>query len=457
MKKNLLNLITIFSILSFGVNAQTKNLGTNVNTIHNEVRPVITADGNSMFFTIEGGPTNRYKDGQDIFVSHKTDSGEWGKAERLPDIINRHRYNSVYWASEDGNKLLIRGEFNEKEKQMYRGFSTTRFENGEWTKPEVVVIQDFNALSRGVYVGATMTSDEKVIIMYFSSEDKSDYNDLWISFRIDSTGQYSKPEKLILSTEEYDEFSPFIASDNKTLFFASDKDGGFGSSDIWMSKRTDTTWKNWSIPVNIGIPFNTKHWDAYFYIGEKDSVAYFATNKKHSIKSSMGGADLFSAILPETFRPEKPIEPIHDTIVITIIKCDTIYITKTIPCNPYDTMDINQLKKELTKGKILFDYGKSILRSDAFKKLDIMISILKRNPEITIELRGYSDSVGTKEGNYKQSVERSKSAKSYLLSRGIENKRIIVKGYGDKNPVATNKTDEGRQLNRRVDIIIIDE
>ena len=90
----------------------------------------------------------------------------------------------------------------------------------------------------------------------------------------------------------------------------------------------------------------------------------------------MGGADIITAPLPEILQPEKPIEPIHDTIVITILKCDTIY--KTIPCDPLDTMSMTGLKKELKRGKILFDYGSSVLRSDAYKTLDVIIKIMEK-------------------------------------------------------------------------------
>jgi outer membrane protein OmpA-like peptidoglycan-associated protein len=118
---------------------------------------------------------------------------------------------------------------------------------------------------------------------------------------------------------------------------------------------------------------------------------------------------------------------------------------------------MDNLTKELKKGRILFDYGKSILRSDAFYKLDVMVAILQKNPDMQIELGGHSDSLGNAKGNMKQSIERAQSARGYLLAKGIDDSRIIVKGYGDKKPVATNKTDAGRQLNRRVEIVIEQE
>jgi len=444
----------ILSLLMYNsVNAQTKNVGPNINTVNHEIRPIAT---DSRLFFVKEPASHRKKDNrQEIWMSERDSTGGWGVATKLPDILNRQIYNGVYWASEDGNTILTRGIYDETTKETYRGFSTSKFQNGEWSKPVPVIVKDYNILSRGMYTGATMSTDQRVLIMYFTNETNGDMNDLWVSILNDSTMEYSRPVKLNISTEDFDEFSPYLSSDNKTLFFASDRDGGFGSSDIWMTKRADSSWLNWTIPINIGAPFNSDDWDAYFSIGDDGKIAYLATNKKYSLPSSMGGADIITAPLPELLQPEKPIEPIHDTIVITIVKCDTIY--KTIPCNPLDTMSMDNLTKELKKGRILFDYGKSILRSDAFYKLDVMVAILQKNPDMQIELVGHSDSLGNAKGNMKQSIERAQSARGYLLAKGIDDSRIIVKGYGDKKPVATNKTDAGRQLNRRVEIVIEQE
>ena len=451
--KKIFKLTILWLLIYNSVIAQTKNIGPNVNTINHEIRPIVT--NNKLFFIKEPASNRKKYDIQEIWMSEKDSSGEWDTAKKLPDILNRQTYNGVYWASEDGNTILIRGIYDETTKKTRIGLSTSKFENGEWSKPEPVIVKDYNLLSRGTYNGATMSSDNRVLIMYFTNEEYGEMNDLWVSILNDSTMEYSRPVKLNISTEEFDEFSPYLASDNKTLFFASDRNGGFGSSDIWMTKRADSNWLNWTIPINVGAPFNSDGWDAYFSIGDDGKTAYLARNKKHSLPSSMGGADIVTAPLPELLQPEKPIEPIHDTIIITILKCDTIY--KTIPCDPLDTMSMVGLNSELKRGKILFDYGSSVLRSDAYKVLDIIIKIMEKNPSLKIELAGNSDNMGTTKGNQKQSLERAESATGYLTGKGISKNRIETKGYGSTKPIADNKTDYGRQLNRRVDVVIVSE
>ena len=259
---------------------------------------------------------------------------------------------------------------------------------------------------------------------------------------------------MLISEDDYDEISPYIAPDGKTLFYSSDRPGGLGGHDIWMVKRLDDTWMNWTEPINIGAPFNTKSWDAYFSIGDNGTIGYVATNNKHSLPSSLGGADIECDTLPQFLRLEIP-KPILSKIVDTVTIHDTIVMTKIIPCDPLDTLNTEQLLKELNKSKILFDFGSSVLRPDAYKKLDVIAKIMKLNPNMTIELGGHTDAIGISKRNQLQSEERAISAKSYLVAKGIESTRVETNGYSNTQPVTDNKSDASRQLNRRVDIKVI--
>ena len=77
---------------------------------------------------------------------------------------------------------------------------------------------------------------------------------------------------------DYDEMTPYLAADGVTLYFSSNRPGGLGDNDIWMTKRLDKTWTKWSEPVNLGSPINTRDWDAFFTLDAGGEYAYLTTN-----------------------------------------------------------------------------------------------------------------------------------------------------------------------------------
>jgi OOP family OmpA-OmpF porin len=104
---------------------------------------------------------------------------------------------------------------------------------------------------------------------------------------------------------------------------------------------------------------------------------------------------------------------------------------------------------------VLFDFDKSILKNEGKNKLDDLASKVKAiNLEVVIAI-GHTDSIGSDAYNQKLSVRRAESVKAYLVSRGVEPNRIYTEGKGEKQPVASNKTKDGRQKNRRVEIEVI--
>jgi outer membrane protein OmpA-like peptidoglycan-associated protein len=449
--KKLIFLLLLVVLVAATAKSQITLLDSNVNSMYLEFRPIISGDGHSLFFTVEGNPINKFKDGQDIWMSERKDS-VWSKAVRLPSHINTERYNGVYWSSFDGNRILISGNGNGSINGIVPcGYSIASKHNGVWGAPKSIKITDFDQMTRGKFTSATLSNDEKILIFHCGDDVKGEWYDLWISYFNDETQSYSKPVKLFLSEEKVDEICPYIGPDNKTLYYSINKKDGVGNFDIWMTRRLDETWQNWSTPININTPINTKKGDIYLSISENDSVAYISTNAKYGLPNERGGSDIASIVLPKDIRPESVInQPIIDTIIIH----DTIIVN--IPCSPLDTMNNEQLAGESLKYKILFDFGSSVLRSDAYKKLDVILAIMQKNSDMKIEVGGHSDALGADVRNQKQSEERAISARGYLMARGIDPSRIIVKGYANTKPIADNRTDFGRQLNRRVDITVIE-
>jgi OmpA-OmpF porin, OOP family len=104
---------------------------------------------------------------------------------------------------------------------------------------------------------------------------------------------------------------------------------------------------------------------------------------------------------------------------------------------------------------VLFDFDKSVLKAEGKRKLDDLAAKVRGiNLEVVIAI-GHTDSIGSDAYNQKLSVRRAESVKSYLVSKGVEPNRIYTEGKGEKQPVASNKTKDGRQKNRRVEIEVI--
>lgn len=110
----------------------------------------------------------------------------------------------------------------------------------------------------------------------------------------------------------------------------------------------------------------------------------------------------------------------------------------------------------LTLKGVYFEFGKATLRTESYPALTEAAQIMKENPDISVEIQGHTDAVGTDEANQKLSEKRAYAVVNFLVQYGgIDAKRLVAKGYGETQPIASNDTDEGRQLNRRVDFVIL--
>ena len=541
MKKIIVNgFLLVLSIQVFSQAAvKLENLGPKVNSKYHEVRPTISADGKLLYFVVEGNPGNtKFKikpdDAQDVWYSTLNKDGQWDSARRVETSINTRLTNTIYWVSPDGNRILTRGAYDSAAVYSGRGMSLRYKTDTGWSTPVKQKMREYDKMSLGKYSGAMMANDGKTMLLYFSEEKNSEDNDIYVSFLIDNN-EWTKPLNLgpTINSIYYDEISPFLASDGKTLYFSSNRRGGLGDNDIWMSKRLDDSWTKWTEPVNMGSPINTTGWDAYFALDAAGENAYLS-----STQNSIGGNDILKTQLDVDKRPEpavilfgkvynaktkevmsakfdyeswpegknkgnafsSPVDgsykivlpqgrkydlrttadkfyPITDSLDLSAIAGYTelhrdLYFTpieELVALNPgngneviykdvhkdlddttsYELGDIVRLKN------ILYDFNKAILRSKSFPELDKLVRILKKNPTVKIELSAHTDYIGSDAYNIGLSNDRAYAAREYLISSGIAEDRIISKGFGESRPIATNKTSEGRQLNRRVEFVVI--
>jgi OOP family OmpA-OmpF porin len=240
-------------------------MNDNVNTRYNEVSPVISPDGKSLYFFVSNHPENTYgkESSQDIWVSTLDSKGEWTKATHMGSPFNQNRFNQVFNFMPDGS-LFIRGGSSKNSP----GFSIVS-PSGSYNELSVT---DFDKMNKGVFYGASLSADGKQMIIYLAEKPNDKFSDLYLSTR-QPDGHFSRPVKLKISSVA-DDFAPFISPDQKTLYFASNRftKDRVGGVDVYKATRLDETWQNWSEPANLGRAINTPSDDAYFTIDAKGNI-----------------------------------------------------------------------------------------------------------------------------------------------------------------------------------------
>ena len=268
-----------------------------------DVNPVISVDGNTLYFSRINHPENRYgeKDSQDIWYMTLHDDGTWSDAQRLPETVNIGRYNAILSALEDGKSFLILGQFNRRGTfRTSNGFSIIgKNDDGEWGIPRPINVRRYARRSRGKVSSAWMTPDGEIIIHSFSKRHNSNRLSLFVSVRTDAD-RYSSPKEIKI--ERYDDKkarsleAPFLTADKNRLYFS----GNFGRDrdvfDIYYVDRLDDTYRNWSSPVRVSNTINSPGRESYYRMNAGGNMAWYS-----STAGSSEGPGIFSLKLFERF------------------------------------------------------------------------------------------------------------------------------------------------------------
>ncbi len=271
------------------------NLGESVNSTYNEINPVLSPDGKTIYFVRVNHPENTFGaiDSEDIWFSTLQADGTWSTAQR--DLtLNVGRYNGVLSLSPDGNTAVINGVYNKSGTfWKKRGLSiVTKSETG-WGVPEKIKVTRLSKRNRGLKSSGMMSSDGKFIVLSFSRVYNSKKSNVFYSIQKEN-GKYKRPRTIkTIKSMWSSEDAPFIQADNKTIYFSSDIEQN-GQFDIYKIIRTGEGWHDWSDPVKLSDTINTAGWDSYFKTNAKGSWAYYASTEK-----SIGGSDIYRVKLFE--------------------------------------------------------------------------------------------------------------------------------------------------------------
>ncbi len=482
-----------------------KNLGPTVNTQYSEHSPVISSDDKTLIFTSRGeqvtGSDVKKKglaaDGEyfeDIFETKRIDADNWEKPRSLSGVLNSKGHDASIQLFDNDTKLLMYR--SDQDGDIFMSEKT----GGDWTAPKRL---NDNVNSKYYEGDAYITPDGSTL--YFSTGKYSEDGSLDLYYSTRTPGGDWGPAKSLggAINTKYDEDSPYLSSDGKTLYFSSRGHNTMGNYDIFKSQYDEAGHK-WGRPENMGYPINTPDADSYYRLAPDGSYAYLSSyriggygekdiytinyiknaiikgqvfSKRDSMMTIPGVELVFSGTTAAkeaiSFRDitkspngdykvsllsgrtyqvavnkdGKNIET--QEFAVPISTNDSTAIVKNFYVNYIDTTANNLFKK------IYFDTDKYTLRPESIKTLKNTTAILMANAGLNISIEGHCDSRNTDEYNMVLGQNRADAAKNYLVKQGVASTRLTTVSYGERRPAAPNDTPENMQLNRRDEFRVV--
>lgn len=493
-----------------------QNLGPSVNTNSVEILPVVSPDGKTLYFDRKYDSANvgGAADDDDIYYSTLRNDGTWAPAKNIGPPLNTRGSDVLFWISVDGNTALVHNGDLANDKST--GLGISRREAGGWGKPLPITIDSLTELGDNYYAYISPDQKRMILSIHRGKEDPDDYDLFVCEAKNNDLLEWREPQPIsVLNSTEFDG-APFIASDNKTLYFNSDRPGGFGETDILFSKRVGDSWLQWTPPKYLG-DINTPVAEASISIPAQGDYAYISGTGFFG-EAFYGRSDLFRIKLPDSLRPS-PVSIIIGRMLIGdrglegLVRAETpdgkrqinstasdsygrfilllpqheqVHITGFVQEygetgvnirtggkeQPSQTVILNfdstqasprasdtDITASLLIGPIRFVSGSSDLTPTALEELQHNVASLKgaiqKGDVVRVAITGYTDDVGETDSNQALSLQRAGSVRRWLIANGISPRLISTDARGEANPVESNETEQGRAANRRVEVRVI--
>jgi outer membrane protein OmpA-like peptidoglycan-associated protein len=483
------------------------NLGKKINSAFGDYAPVISADGSQLLFTSvrpltekeikKNKPVN-----ERVFYSQFVDTiRKWNEAISFGSTINETgRNNSAIAISNDGQRMLLYRDEYDGTGDIYESV----LEGTTWNTP-VNIGKPVN--SKFHESSASFSPDGRTLYFVSDRDGGIGGRDIWLSKK-ETNGIWSSPVNLgaVVNTK-LDEEGVFLHPDGITLYFSSKGHNGLGGYDIYRSVLSKGAW---GVPENLGAPLNSKEDDVYFVMEANGKVGYFAS----AIPGGNGEKDLYKVVFKSISKQKKVLnaglillkgvvtdassgKPVEAKLELTdlsknkelaILNSNSSsgnylislpggtnygihvsapgYLFHSENFNISDTSGFVEIIKNIQLHRIeveekivlrniFYDFDRASLRDESLTELSMLAKLIELNPTLKIEISSHTDNKGADEYNLRLSQERAQSVVDYLVSKGIDPKRLVAKGYGEGLPIAGNESDDGRQQNRRTEFKIL--
>ena len=450
MKKS--NLLFWFILVCFGVKAQEFEFTTPValpgyiNEDSEEMMPLVSPDGKFLYFSRVYNEKNKGGEyaGDDIWLSEITDDTIYGAPRNHFPHLNNKDNNVVVGFSEKTDTLYLLNIYGEHH-EMLPGVSCAIHEDGKhnWNDP---IVWDDNIEFEGDNYMVYIHTTGDVMFLSMQGSAALGKEDLYVAV-LEQNGEWSVPLHLgdNINSPGF-EISPFLNKSKDTLYFSSDGHGGLGDADIYYSVRQDSTWCNWSDPVNLGEPINSHFYDAFLSIAP-NGIHYFVSNRgEHDL------SDIYRTRRVYPLKIDSSLLVNDSSLSVTV--ADSSIINEEVTSEAV-VVPVLAKKKLPAVRAIYYKYnGRDVKWVSQHEKIILsqVTEILKGDLDLKVSLIGFASDEGSEGYNQFLSEDRSKSVLYYLVEHGILIDRMTSKGYGEHFPTGDNKTPGGRSKNRRVEI-----
>jgi len=498
VKKTLVTAAFRDSLYNNPVAFNPQSLGATINSeTYHDYLPMLTADGQQLFFTRRIGDPPYYN--EDFYESRKNENGQWIEAFNIGEPINTEYGEGALSISPDGQRLFFTadnrvdglGNFD-----IYYSYKR----HGKWIDPLNI---GWPINTAGWQSQPSLSADGKELFFAAKVANGLGSIDIWTS-KLEGN-KWGDPINLGANINtEGDEQCPYIHPDGKTLYFSSTGRLGMGQSDIYMVKRNANG--EWGKATNLGYPINTKGNEGSLFVTADGITGYYS-------KLVDDQFDLFEFEMPEHLRPEAVTFVkgtiadantknfvsaninIYNSVDERLIyssetKAFDGYFLTTLPIggnyifnvekkgylpysNRFSLADLKVLesyelkieikpipvavKKEPTKivmKNILFETASADLLPASDIELDKIVGILQQNPNLKMTIIGHTDNVGDESFNLQLSKQRAASVKAYLVAAKIDSNRLQTIGKGESEPIDSNDTEAGKANNRRTEFLV---
>ncbi|HIA35850.1 MAG TPA: tetratricopeptide repeat protein [Flavobacteriales bacterium] len=432
-----------------------------LNTVFHDASMSISPDGNEIY--VYKNVPNKTRSG-DIYVSRKGQTGKWSKPQPLPKkTINTSYFESSACLSADGNTLYF---VSERNKGFGHGdiYMSKRISRQEWGVPKNL---GSTINTEKDEIGVFIHPDGKTL--FFSSKGHRSIGGYDIFRSVNVDGKWSTPENLGYPINTTGDDAHFVmTTDNKTGFYASLRADGFGEKDIY-----EISFENYDVVQGEPIKKKESHplailqgkvTDSQTLQGVKGKIYIIdpKTNNREGTTSTDADGNYF-IIVPGNIDYEVGFsnEKFHNKKVKVRLAGDenaTLKTTKNFEVERKEKLIF--VKPELFEVQnILFKLASAALEisEDSRIQLDAVIEQLETAPSFKIIIHGHTDDMGKEKYNLELSLKRANFIGEYIETKGVDQERIIVKGFGSDRPIASNETEQGRAVNRRVEVKLIED